>query len=281
MSDGEGVVDGLFDMSAKVAFDGVQGAADLVTDVAGAVTDLAATLTEVGLAAVKGVWNAPKAVGLKPVPTILAAGAGAVAAGSAGAGAAATGVGISLPNAGPALVGFGVAAAGGVAVYAAARKYRAVHKELKLVEADPELRKLRAGVSSLRRTAVRARFRQTAADFNDRLARRQQRKLMRRAHRLGEPATVRSPANISRKSRALLSTDRRARKATRRMHARRAKANAHARSARSTRRARTAVLRDTAARRHVVRRRDPATLPGGRRVQRMLGFGLGRSKGLP
>ncbi|NUP34345.1 MAG: hypothetical protein HOU01_21955, partial [Streptomycetaceae bacterium] len=83
MSDGEGVVDGLLDVSLGGLVGGMTGAMDLIGDAGRTVTHVATTGVQVAAGLVKAAWTAPKRVGLKPVPTLLAGAAGALAAGVA------------------------------------------------------------------------------------------------------------------------------------------------------------------------------------------------------
>lgn len=90
------------------------GAADKLIDTVPEVITTAKDLVKTATGVVKAIWNAPKAVGLKPIPTLAAGGVGVAAANAAGGGAVGAAGAVA---AGALKVGaVGAAVAGGVFV---------------------------------------------------------------------------------------------------------------------------------------------------------------------
>ncbi len=124
------------------------GVADKALDTGAEVVSTAKGVVKTAAGVAKGIWNAPRAVGLKPVPTLMAGGAGlwlANAAGGTGAAAATgtTAASVSAASVGAVSVGAAPLAAGAVAVGAVyavaalAKRYGNAAGDLGKIPRDP------------------------------------------------------------------------------------------------------------------------------------------------
>ncbi|UGQ09024.1 hypothetical protein LO772_18820 [Yinghuangia sp. ASG 101] len=261
MADGEGVVDGIVDITAA----GVDRVADLAGD---------ATVQAFGIAGDVGKQLArlpAKVVTHKLTRTVALGGAGVAAGVAVTKGVASSASVMVAPKAlvaGAGLVGLGVVA----------KKYMNHRADLAKISADPDLSTLRSERRSARPYERQAQSAENQAARAESRRARAERRFVRRAQRIHPTAesydTTPSDVRI-----ALKLKDRRAKKAFRRMGQQAALAGSREVRARQARDAATPHQVRAAAAREQALAKPPETMPRGRLALRSLGLSKGLLKG--